>query len=493
MLERWFDRCLQQRRPTILVVGDVMCDTYLQGRVSRISPEAPVPIFASAERRQVLGGAANVAANLRALGCQVSVLGVRGDDASGHWLQEHMQTQGIDVTCLLVDHSRPTTEKTRLLAGHQQLLRLDSESQTPLASCVAAHALQRVKPLMQTFDGVVCSDYRKGVCIPELLEPLFAMVRAAGRPIFVDPKAEDFTRYRGATVLTPNLEEVERASGVTIHDETSLVTAADCLLERSNAAALLITRGKDGMTLFQPPAPPVHIPTRAREVFDVTGAGDTVIATFSMAMLCGLSMVEAAHLANAAAGVVVGKLGTAVVQLEELRATLRTGAMLSERKLRARADLARVLQEHRQRGERIVFTNGCFDLLHVGHIQYLQQARTLGDCLVVAINDDASVRLLKGDKRPLLPQEERACLLAALACVDYVTIFPESTPLALIESLQPHVLVKGGDYTPDTVVGSKEVEAYGGEVHLLPYVPGVSTTSIIDSVVERYGARSTRS
>jgi D-beta-D-heptose 7-phosphate kinase/D-beta-D-heptose 1-phosphate adenosyltransferase len=313
------------------------------------------------------------------------------------------------------------------------------------------------------------------------------MARTAGRPIFVDPKAQDFSHYRGATVVKPNLEEVKRASGIIVIDEAALAAAAARLLQQSQAQALLVTRGKDGMTLFQPPQAPVHIPTRAREVFDVTGAGDTVIATFSMAVLCGLPFVEAAHLANVAAGIVVGKLGTATVLSEELRAALRVGDTFGERKVLQRGELAVALQYRRQQGERIVFTNGCFDLLHVGHIQYLQQARAMGDCLVIALNDDASVRLLKGDKRPLLPHDERARLLAALACVDYVTIFNEATPLALIEFLRPNILVKGGDYTLDTVVGRTEVEAYGGEVRLVPYIPGVSTTGIIDSVIARYG------
>jgi len=314
------------------------------------------------------------------------------------------------------------------------------------------------------------------------------MARAAGHPIFVDPKAQDFSHYRGATVLKPNLEEVKRASGMLVNDEMALAAAEERLLQQSQARALLVTRGKDGMTLFQPPHAPVHIPTRAREVFDVTGAGDTVIATFSMAVLCGLPLVDAAHLANVAAGIVVGKLGTATVLPEELRTTLRAGDAFGERKVLQRGELAVALQYRRQQGERIVFTNGCFDLLHVGHIQYLQQARAMGECLVVALNDDASVRLLKGEKRPLLPQDERARLLAALACVDYVTIFSEATPMALIEFLRPHILVKGGDYTLDTVVGRKEVEAYGGEVRIVPYVSGVSTTGIIDSVIARYGA-----
>ena len=486
-MEAWFDRCLQQPRPTILVIGDIMCDTYFWGKVSRISPEAPVPIFESAERRHVLGGAANVAANLRALGCEVRLLGVIGADAAGRCVREQLHEQGIADTWLVQDMARPTTEKTRLIASQQQLLRLDSESQNPLAPSLVAQALQSVAPLMQDIDGVVCSDYQKGVCIPALLEPLFAMACTAGRPIFVDPKAHDFSHYRGATVLKPNLEEVKRASGIMVTDDATLASAAERLLQQSQAQALLVTRSKDGMTLFQPPQAPVHIPTRAREVFDVTGAGDTVIATFSMAVLCGLSFVDAAHLANVAAGIVVSKLGTAMVLPQELWAALRVGETFGEHKILQRGELAVALQYRRQQGERIVFTNGCFDLLHVGHVQYLQQARAMGDCLVVALNDDASVRLLKGNKRPLLPQDERARLLAALACVDYVTIFSEATPLALIEFLRPNVLVKGGDYTLDTVVGRQEVEAYGGEVRLVPSIPGGSTTGIIDSVIARYG------
>jgi D-beta-D-heptose 7-phosphate kinase / D-beta-D-heptose 1-phosphate adenosyltransferase len=486
-MEAWLDSCLQRRRPTVLVVGDIMCDTYLWGKVRRISPEAPVPIFESTERRQVLGGAANVAANLRALGCDVRLLGVIGADGTGRCVREQLSEQGIADTWLVQDVTRPTTEKTRLIASQQQLLRLDYESQTPLSPSLVSQVLQAVEPLMRDIDGVVCSDYRKGVCIPALLEPLFAMAHTAGHPIFVDPKVQDFSRYRGATVLTPNLEEVEQASGIMVSDEGALTLAVEKLLQQSQARALLVTRGKDGMTLFHRPHAPVHIPTRAREVFDVTGAGDTVIATFSMAVLCGLPWVDAAHLANVAAGIVVSKLGTATVLPEELRTTLRVGEAFGAYKALQRGELAVALQQRRQQGDRIVFTNGCFDLLHVGHIHYLQQARAMGDCLVVGLNDDASVRLLKGEKRPVLPQDERARLLSALACVDYVTIFSEATPLALIECLRPHILVKGGDYTLDTVVGRKEVEAYGGEVRLVPYVSGVSTTGIIDSVIARYG------
>ncbi len=486
-MESLLERCLQARRPTVLVVGDVMCDVYLQGSVRRISPEAPVPVFETTTRQQVLGGAANVAANLRALGCEIRLLGVVGADAAGHCIRELLRQQGIDDTTLLADPSRPTTEKTRLVAQQQHVLRLDQESQVPLAPQLVTDALQHAQTLLAEVDGLVCSDYYKGVCTPDLLAPLFAMTRAAGKPIIVDPKVRDFSRYRGATVLTPNLTEVEQAIGHPVADPTALAHAAERLLQQSQAQALLVTRGKEGMSLFHPQQQPVHIPAQAREVFDVTGAGDTVIAMLSMALLCGLSLVDAARLANAAAGVVVGKMGTAVVSPAELRTALRQERLDSTHKILLGDALASALHQRRQRGETIVFTNGCFDLLHVGHIQYLQHARALGDCLVVALNDDASVRLLKGERRPLLPQQERARILAALGCVDYVTIFSEATPLTLITHLRPHVLVKGGDYTPETVVGRDVVEAYGGRVCIMPYLAGISTTEIIGSIVERYG------
>lgn len=486
-METLVDRSLLQQHPTILVVGDVMCDVYLWGDVGRISPEAPVPIFESVRHQRVLGGAANVAANLRALGCEVRLLGVVGADAAAQAVRELLRQQGINDTWLLEDPQRPTTEKTRLVAHQQQMLRLDQESRAPLAPDLLARALQYGESLLPDVDGVVCSDYAKGICTPALLAPLFAAARAARRMIVVDPKVRDFGLYRGATVLTPNITEVERASGEVVDTPEALAGVVNRLLQHSQAQAMLVTRGKDGMTLFQPPQAPVHIPARAREVYDVTGAGDTVLAVFSMGLFCHLSMHEAARLANTAAGIVVGKMGTSVVTPEELRAAFQEEAVPYDRKIVSRDALVAARHYHRQRGERVVFTNGCFDLLHVGHVQYLQQARALGDRLVVGLNDDASVRQLKGSKRPLLPQHDRARMLAALACVDYVTVFAEPTPLALIMAVQPEVLVKGGDYTPETVVGRAEVEAYGGKVHIIPSVPRVSTTAIIDRIVQRYG------
>jgi D-beta-D-heptose 7-phosphate kinase/D-beta-D-heptose 1-phosphate adenosyltransferase len=485
MMIEVIDRCFQGRRPSVLVFGDIICDVYLYGTVSRISQEAPVPIFECGERRAVLGGAANVAANLQAFGCDVYLVGVVGADPAAQEIRMLLDKQGIAATGLVEDPLRPTTEKTRLVAP-QQVLRLDRETRQPIDTAIWRTVVELACELLPHVDGVICSDYHKGVCRSEVLEPVFARARGLGRPVVVDPKARDFMHYRGARVLTPNRLEAERASGRVLRDEAEVEAAGRWLCEQSQAEAVLVTRGPEGMSLISSTEAPLHIRSNAREVFDSTGAGDTVIATFTMAMLSGLDLAEAAMLANTAAGLVVGKMGTAVVAPAELRAACALESTPELRKVLTREELIRAVRQHRQAGERIVFTNGCFDLLHVGHMRYLQQARALGDRLVLGLNDDASVRRLKGDKRPLIPHAERASVLAALACVDYVTIFSEDTPLELIACLRPDVLVKGGDYTPETVVGRDEVEAYGGEVALVPFVEGISTTHIIDSVLQRY-------
>ncbi|PON19685.1 D-glycero-beta-D-manno-heptose 1-phosphate adenylyltransferase [Candidatus Entotheonella serta] len=479
------ERCFQAQRPKILVFGDVICDVYLHGTVNRISPEAPVPIFECGERRPVLGGAANVAANLQALGCEVYLVGVVGADAAAQEIRALLEKQGIASTWLVEDPLRPTTEKTRFVAP-QPMLRLDRETRQPLDGEIAEMVVDVACALLPHVDGAICSDYLKGVCVPEVLKPVLDRAQEIGRPVMVDPKSRDFTCYRGATVVKPNRLEAERASGRVLDNEVEVEAAGRWLCEQSQAKAVLVTRGPEGLSLIVPDRAPLHLPPHAREVYDGTGAGDTVIATFTMAVLSGLDFADAARLANTAGGVVVGKMGTAVVTPAELRTACALEVAPELRKVLPRDELVRAVRQHRQTGERIVFTNGCFDLLHVGHVRYLQQARSLGDRLVLGLNDDASVRRLKGEMRPLIPQAERASVLAALACVDYVTIFSEDTPLELIECLRPDVLVKGGDYTPETVVGRDEVEAYGGEVVLVPFVEGISTTNIIDSVLQRY-------
>jgi D-beta-D-heptose 7-phosphate kinase/D-beta-D-heptose 1-phosphate adenosyltransferase len=316
------DRFFGKHRPAVLVVGDLMCDVYLWGKVNRISPEAPVPIFEGMEQKQALGGAGNVAANLRALGCEVFLLGVVGIDAAAQRVRDLLLQQGMGDSWLLEDSGRPTTEKTRLIAHQQQVLRLDQESRVPLSAGLVERALLHVENLMPKVDGVVCSDYCKGVCTKPLLRALFSIAGMAGRPVIVDPKVQDFSLYLGATALTPNLAGAEYAAGLPVDSPGGLEEAAAVLLQKTEARALLVTRGKEGMSLFHPPQAPVHVPARAREVFDSTGAGDTVVAAFTVALLCGFSLPQATYLANAAAGIVVGKVGTAVVTPEELDACL---------------------------------------------------------------------------------------------------------------------------------------------------------------------------
>ena len=480
------NRLMQMRPPTVLVVGDVMSDVYLRGRINRISPEAPVPILDCVDRRDFLGGAANVALNLKSLGCEVRLLGVIGKDDAGHRLRELLTQHKISDRWLLQDENRPTTEKTRILADQQQIIRLDKENRMALNSSLRVLALKMVRDLLDEVDGVLCSDYQKGVMSPDLIEPLFAMAREANRPIIVDPKLNDFSCYQGATVLTPNLKEVEQASGIAQTGPEALEEAATFLLQQSQAEALLVTRGKDGMSMFRPFKSPLHIPTQAQEVFDVSGAGDTVVATLTMGRLCGMSLEEAAYVANAAAGVVVGKLGTATVSLSDIKTSLQHRQKPGEQKIKQSYELERDLQFHRDRGDRIILVHGCFDLLHVGHVSLLQEARSLGEVLVVALTDDASVYELKGEGRPLISLQDRTRMLAALACVDYVTVSNQSTPMALLKLLRPDIFVLGEDETLGPVVGRDTVESYGGSVHIVKMASKVSTTATINHIVARF-------
>ena len=485
-MEVLVNRVMQTRSPSVLVVGDVMYDVYLRGRINRISPEAPVPILDCVDRRDFLGGAANVALNLKSLGCEVRLLGVVGKDDAGYRLRELLKQYDVSDRWLLEDEIRPTTEKTRIVADQQQIIRLDKETRISLSASLRLRALDMARALLEEVDGLLCSDYQKGVISTDFIEPLFAMAGAAGRPIIVDPKLSDFSCYQGATVLTPNLKEVEQASGIAQTGPEALEQAATLLLRQSQAEALLVTRGKDGMSMFQPSKLPLHIPTQAQEVFDVSGAGDTVVATFTMGRLCGLSMEDAAHLANVAAGVVVGKLGTAIVSLSDLKTSLPNGQKPGEHKIKPSNELERALQFHRDRGDRIIFASGCFDLLHVGHIHLLQEARSLGEVLVVALNDDASVHTIKGAGRPLISQQDRARILAALTYVDYVTVYSEPKPISLLKLLKPDILVQGEDPSSETVLGRDEVESFGGSIHIVKFASEVSTTTTIKSIAERF-------
>lgn len=473
----------------VLVAGDLMLDEVMRGMVNRISPEAPVPVLEWAHSSQTLGGAGNVAANLAQLGAAPRVCGVVGDDPAGLALQALLKTRKCDISGVVIAGGRPTTHKLRVISQVQHMLRVDREVRSELDDQLAKQASTLLQAQLPHVRGIICSDYQKGFLTPRLLRRTIAAARAQGLPVLVDPKGRDYALYQGATVLTPNLHELELATGLLIRSPQELDTAAWHLMQRLEVEAILVTCGKDGMVLFCQDGTRVRIAAEAREVYDVTGAGDTVIAVFGMAYFAGASMQEAARLANIAAGLVVAKQGTATLSRAELAEACADRQGRRVGKITNVPDAAAALEAARARGERIVMTNGCFDLLHAGHVRYLQAAKALGERLVVGINTDRSVRLLKGEMRPLVPESNRAEVLAALGCVDHVVLFDEATPKALVDALQPDILVKGSDYEGKEVVGREAVEARGGRVELVPIVEGASTTGLVNTIVARHADR----
>ncbi len=471
-----------------LVVGDLMLDEYLWGKAERISPEAPVQVVDVIREELRLGGAGNVVHNLAALGAQVSVCSVVGDDQNGRELLGQFCHHHIDTQAIFLDPDRRTSRKTRVVAAHQQIVRIDRESREALPAAVEQQLCDWITARAGDYSVVVLSDYNKGVLTPAVIAAAVSAAGVHGIPVLVDPKGTDYSRYSGATLLTPNRKEAEAASKIAITDAASLAQAASVIMDATGIQHLLITRSEEGMSLFSKGGGVVHIPTVAREVFDVSGAGDTVLATLAVGIASGSGMAESARLANVAAGIAVGKLGTSIVTPQEIIDTVSLAHKDSHVKIKSLDVLTPLIAAEKGRGKRIVFTNGCFDLLHAGHVKYLQKARSLGDLLVLGLNSDASVRRLKGAKRPLIDQDERAHLLAALDCIDYVIVFEEDTPLELITALKPHILAKGGDYSLDGVVGKDVVEAYGGRVELVTFVDGKSTTNIIEKILELYAA-----
>ncbi len=460
----------------VLVVGDVMLDRHVHGRVRRISPEAPVPVVSLMGEVHTPGGAGNVAAGLAGLGCAATLAGLVGADAEGALLREALAAKGVDRLALLERPELSTVSKTRILSdSHQQLLRLDRDGDRARFLDFEDELLSGVLPLIDGQSAVVLADYEKGVVTPRVAREVIARCRRLDIPCVVDPKKTDFAVYAGATIITPNLMEAERAVGRPLTGDDETADAAGQLLEQLETDALLITRGPEGMTLALPGGTH-HIPSQTRGVADVTGAGDTVVAALAACLGVNWAIVDACRLANVAAGIAVGHPGTYVVSAEELAAAW---SGLSPKILDRRAAQKR-LDETRRRGGKIVFTNGCFDILHAGHLACLEGAKRLGDLLVVGLNSDASVRGLKGASRPVINQDNRASLLAGLACVDLVVPFDEPTPESLIELLEPDVLVKGGDYTIDQIAGADLVTRRGGRVIALPLVPGLSTTAILD-------------
>ncbi len=466
----------------VLVAGDVMVDEYVIGDVERISPESPVPVLLAKDRHRRLGGAGNVVRNVVSMGGNVALFATVGADAAGEWFRKHCAEIGVDTFWLKFERSRPTTIKTRVVARNQQIVRIDEEYVGSMPIEIEKSVMDNIRSVTPQVKAVIVSDYGKGFLSDSILRNLFDTARSEGVPSLVDPKGLDFSRYRGATYVTPNVREASVASGIEIRDSQTLEKAGKILLEQTQAEGLVVTRGKDGITLITPNKIQ-DFPVKPVEIVDVTGAGDTVIATLALAVASGLSVEEAAQMANLAASLVVARFGAASVTLEEMLNSLRNWPQ--GRKIIPRDELERVIRNHRLQGQSLVFTNGCFDLFHVGHLELLRKASTFGDILIVAVNSDKSVHRIKGAQRPIVSEQERLELVSALNFVNYVTTFDEDTPYNLIKEIKPDILVKGRDWEGKKVVGEDVVKGRGGKVQFIDLVSGVSTSSIIDRIVNK--------
>jgi D-beta-D-heptose 7-phosphate kinase/D-beta-D-heptose 1-phosphate adenosyltransferase len=476
-------------RARVLVIGDVILDRYRIGDAHRLSPEAPIPVLRPSRRHDTPGGAANVAMNVVTLGGHAVLAGVIGDDEAGQAVSQLVGDKAQIDGALIVAPGRPTTCKTRFIAGAQQLLRLDEETTAPLDEATAAALLRRIDAALPGSDVVILSDYAKGVLCDAVLGPLLTLIAVHGKPVIADPKRPDFRAYRGVTVLTPNELEVRVATHIDAEFDAEADRAGCVALGATGGDAVLVTRSAKGLTLVRRGRPTMHFAARAREVADVSGAGDTLVAALAVALAAGAGLPEAAMLANVTAGISVGKTGTATVaQAELLNALHFDGIASTERKVRELEEATAQVAAWRAQGLRIGFANGCFDLIHPGHVHLLTQARAGCDRLIVALNTDASVRRLKGPTRPVQNEDARAIVMASLSPVDMVMLFDEDTPLELIRALRPDVLIKGADYTVDQVVGGDLVQGWGGKVLLVELREGHSTTKTIRRMAVPEGA-----
>ncbi len=470
----------QDNNKWVLVIGDLMLDRYLIGEVERISPEAPVPIVLLKQQNERAGGAANVAANLAGLGIKTHIAGCVGQDVDGKALLNMLTQQGIEASSVLQSVERPTITKTRILGGHHQMMRLDQESHAAFSANENSDLLNLVKSQLSAKPSIVIlSDYAKGVLSSEVCQSIITACKAANIPVLADPKGKDYSKYKGATALTPNKKETAEACGVNARETDALLASANALRKTLNLQFLAVTRGEEGISVLDDNSS-AHIPASAKQVFDVSGAGDTVIATLAAGMMFGLGHHDALHLANIAAGIVVGKVGTVPIHRDELLHELTTQEATEQAdKICDLAHLTSKVAAWRKQNLKIAFTNGCFDLLHAGHVTYLEAAKKTSDKLILGLNTDRSVSAIKGPTRPVIHENDRARVLAALESIDAVILFDEDTPLTLINTLKPDVIIKGSDYTEDQVVGGAEVKSWGGKVALIDVVEGRSTSNII--------------
>lgn len=470
-------QALKNAKPNILVIGDLMIDHYLWGDAERISPEAPVQVVDIARETSVLGGAGNVINNLISLGASVNVASVVGDDEIAKELTIMLKSIGVKTEGLITQKGRKTSKKSRVIAASQQILRYDNESKETIAADSVEKIIKAIgKDLFMT-DIIILSDYGKGVISDELSQAVIALAKEKGIKVLVDPKGTDYSKYRGAHMLTPNKKEASEATGIRIVDDVTLEAALLSLKEQCDLERSMITLSEDGIAIFDGEVK--RFPTVAQEVFDVTGAGDTVIASIAFALSAGLSIEETARFANLAAGVVVGKIGSATVTIDEIEIyESKLHQSSSDAHIKTFEEIDRIVKRAKEHGQRVVFTNGCFDILHVGHVKYLQEAKSFGDILIVGLNSDASVRELKGPTRPVNTEDDRAYILAALDAVDYVVKFSDDTPHDLIKMIAPDVLVKGGDYEGKKVVGTE----FAKVLKLVEFVDGKSTTKTIEKI-----------
>ena len=484
MIKNTINKFLHDSLPNlcIAVIGDLMVDRYVFGDVSRISPEAPVPVNRVKQMKEVLGGAANVAANLANLDVHVYVGGVAGQDTHGNLLQDLLDSNGIDKSGVVISNERSTITKMRILGARQQMMRLDFETVRDVEQQEEEELISWLDSLCQKgLDGIVISDYGKGICTDSILEKIFNLANCYKIPTIVDPKGSQWEKYNGATYITPNVKELSERVGYSItNDDDKIVTAAKEVLATNNIQYIIATRSEKGISVIARDGRIWHNPATQQDVFDVSGAGDTVVATMICSIAANLSMRTALHIANGAAGIVVSKVGTYPIhrqELIELWMSLQEGKYI-EKSLYSWEEMKNLVQQWQNQGDTVIFTNGCFDILHRGHITYLQEAAQLGDRLIIGLNSNDSVRRLKGETRPLVDEEGRACLLSALGCVDGVVLFDEDTPSQLLETIRPNILVKGGDYKVEEVIGHEFVDS----VQILPFKDGYSTTNVVNKI-----------
>ncbi|MCX5750061.1 MAG: D-glycero-beta-D-manno-heptose-7-phosphate kinase [Candidatus Saganbacteria bacterium] len=470
----------------VLVFGDLMLDEHIWSKVSRISPEAPVPIAEVENITHVPGGCGNVALNVKTLGAIPYLVSIIGRDSSGEKLKRVIQQLGLDLSHVIIDNTRPTILKSRVIAQHQHVVRVDREDKTEISDKQSAALLKSIKNLIPKCDAVIISDYGKGIVSTALCQAVIKLAKQHKKPVTVDPKGFDYRKYKGVTCITPNLLEAETAAKKKAASDRDLETIGKTLLKEVQSEYVIVTRGKDGISIFPKKGAITTLPAVPIEVFDITGAGDTVIAALTLGLAVKANIIEAATIANFAASVAVSKVGTAPVFSAELELRLEERYHPAA-KIKSREELKNLIPKLKTQGKKIVFTNGCFDILHLGHIRYLKEAKKLGNILVIGLNSDSSVRKIKGAPRPYVGEEERAEILAALECVDYVTVFEEPTPKELISIVKPDIHVKGGDYRVEQLVEAETVQAHGGRVVVVSQTKGKSTTSLIEKILRRKG------